>query len=155
MEETLEIISAPVPAEDRVFNDIIQEVAEITKTWASDPDKAEQAENITSLITFLDVAIRLDKNPAGAAFCAFKLAAEIGQIAGSLEIKKMLQRNDSMSIEIERVLAEVESDGRKVTPSLVWQKLIERCGQSGSYCAQWRHETDEGRNEPVIVWFGV
>jgi len=155
MDETLEIISAPVPVGDRVFNDIIQEVAEKTKTWVSDPGKSEQAENISALITLLDVAIRLDKNPAGAAFCAFKLAAEISQLAGALEVKRLLQRNDAMSIEIERVLTEIETENRKATPSLAWQKLIERCGQTGSYCAQWKHETDEEKKEPVIIWFGV
>lgn len=154
MDEITAAVSKPLSMEEQVFNDILQEVKAKEEYWLNDPEKADLADSVMMLVSFLEISI-MDKNPAGAAINAFLLASRISQIEGPGALKKMEQRHDAMSIEIERALAEIESENRKVTPSLVWQKIVERCGQAGSYCAEWKHETDKDKQEPVIVWFGV
>jgi hypothetical protein len=46
MDKAPEMISAPVPAKDRVFDEIIQEVKEKTKTWANTPDRPNKPKTL-------------------------------------------------------------------------------------------------------------
>jgi hypothetical protein len=100
----------------------------------------------------LDVAIRLDNNPAGAAFCAFKLAAEISQIAGAPELARLAksERDDAMSHEIDEIIEGLKQGGQQPKAALVWKELVKRCGQPGTCCLYL--ENDPGSDEQIIAW---
>jgi hypothetical protein len=87
------------------------------------------------------------------AIIAYWLALEIAEILGTDEARKPLLRHDTMRVEIENIVDNLEKDGKKITPTVVWQKLIEQTDQPSSCCAGQEHDEALGQN--VILWFGI
>lgn len=134
------------------------------KDRQDDLDKIEEINSIINSITDIRHEVWKNEGPFKIANSVFDLNLKVTIFLDTLNkperkaIYRELEKNDAMSIEIEKALKTIISEKEKPTAARVWQKLIELCGNPGSYCAQWRHETScKGKNKdkPVIVWFGV
>jgi len=91
MEEERQEICAAVPVEQRVLNEIIQEVNACRKHWINHPEKRQINQKVLSLIKYLKLAIN-NNSPAGAAYCAFNLATIISKFGGVELAEEFYQR---------------------------------------------------------------